>query len=177
MVWNKTPEATEKRIIQELQDIKMSYQDIAAKLEVSNWIVGDIARRLLPKDLKKIRYSYHCSKSKHGSDNPMFGRTRDNHPNHSDGDVFVIGYKTEWAPDWWQGLIVKSGRVYQHQRVWAESLNQTCVPKGCVIHHIDLNKLNNSAENLQLLTISEHMRLHAEIRKVQRLERNLVGSK
>ena len=33
------------------------------------------------------------------------------------------------------------------------------------IHHIDLNKENNSVENLQLLTSSEHQKLHNEIER------------
>jgi len=34
------------------------------------------------------------------------------------------------------------------------------VQKGEVIHHIDENPFNNSIENLQLMTISEHTKLH-----------------
>ena len=35
------------------------------------------------------------------------------------------------------------------------------IPKGCVIHHKDGNKTNNCIMNLQLLTESEHHRLHS----------------
>lgn len=34
------------------------------------------------------------------------------------------------------------------------------VPEGCVIHHLDWNKNNNTVENLVCLTIGEHERVH-----------------
>ena len=34
------------------------------------------------------------------------------------------------------------------------------IPEGCVIHHIDKNKLNNEISNLQCMTQSEHCTLH-----------------
>ena len=35
------------------------------------------------------------------------------------------------------------------------------IPKGCVIHHKDENPLNNCIMNLQLLTESQHHKLHS----------------
>lgn len=173
MVWNKTPEKTVNAIIQELQDINLSYDDISNKLEISKHIVGKTAREHLSEDLKKARYGAWCSKSKRGYKNPMYGKKGFLHHN-AEEVVRVSGYKTVFMPDWWQGKDVKSNRMYEHHYVWAKFYNQTSLPKGCCIHHIDLDIDNNSIENLQLLTISEHMQLHAYIRKVQRLERNLV---
>lgn len=175
MVWNKTPQETVNAVIQELQDINQSYSEIASKLEISNHIVGKIAREYLSKELKKLRYSSWCSKSKLGNKNPMFGKKGELHHN-SEKEVRVSGYKTVFMPDWWLGKDVKSNRMYEHHYVWAKFYNQTELPKGCCIHHIDLDIDNNTIENLQLLTISEHMQLHGYIRKVQRLERNLVGN-
>lgn len=34
------------------------------------------------------------------------------------------------------------------------------VPPGCVIHHLDWNKANNTVENLVCLTIWEHEQVH-----------------
>lgn len=36
------------------------------------------------------------------------------------------------------------------------------IPKGFVIHHIDRNKSNDSKENLQLIKIGDHVRLHSK---------------
>ena len=45
-----------------------------------------------------------------------------------------------------------------HREVW-KAVNGA-IPKGCDIHHVDLNKDNNSLANLQCLTKSEHIKLH-----------------
>lgn len=48
-----------------------------------------------------------------------------------------------------------------HRCVW-EYYNCK-IPEGYEIHHIDLNKSNNDISNLQLLTIAEHKKLHADL--------------
>lgn len=45
-----------------------------------------------------------------------------------------------------------------HRSVWTYYYGE--IPDNCHIHHIDMNCANNSVENLQCLTNSEHMRLH-----------------
>ncbi len=37
------------------------------------------------------------------------------------------------------------------------------IPKGCCIHHRDLNPANNNLENLELLTKSDHRKLHNQL--------------
>lgn len=50
-------------------------------------------------------------------------------------------------------------RIYEHHLVWEQAYGP--IPDGYEIHHKDGNKLNNKLSNLQLLTRSEHARLHA----------------
>lgn len=50
-------------------------------------------------------------------------------------------------------------RKYEHHLVWEQAFGS--IPEGYEIHHKDGNKLNNSLSNLQLITRSEHARLHA----------------
>ncbi len=47
-------------------------------------------------------------------------------------------------------------------------LGITKLPEGHVIHHIDLNEVNDEIENLQLLTISEHRKLHDSLNPARR---------
>ena len=35
------------------------------------------------------------------------------------------------------------------------------------VHHKDMNKLNNVVENLQILTRSEHQKIHHKLRKIK----------
>ena len=48
----------------------------------------------------------------------------------------------------------------QHSVIMEEVLGRKLSSKECV-HHIDHNRSNNNAENLQLMTRSEHAKLHA----------------
>lgn len=52
------------------------------------------------------------------------------------------------------------GYVREHRKVIAEKLNMPALPKDMVCHHIDGNKLNNDPDNLEIMTLSEHSRLH-----------------
>lgn len=54
---------------------------------------------------------------------------------------------------------VKGKKIRLHTFIW-ETHNNKIVPKNHVIHHVDFNPLNNSIENLELLTKSEHQKIH-----------------
>ena len=49
-----------------------------------------------------------------------------------------------------------------HNYIYERSYGK--IPDGYEIHHIDCNKLNNDLTNLQLLTPSEHTKIHAILR-------------
>ena len=46
-----------------------------------------------------------------------------------------------------------------HVAMW-EAEAGVIVPPGCVIHHVDWNKTNNTVENLVCVTVAEHERIH-----------------
>ena len=46
-----------------------------------------------------------------------------------------------------------------HVEVWERHYGVR-VPPGCIIHHLDWNKRNNSIENLICLTVWEHEQVH-----------------
>lgn len=46
-----------------------------------------------------------------------------------------------------------------HVVLWEEKYGVE-VPEGCVIHHLDWNKKNNTVGNLVCLTVEEHERVH-----------------
>lgn len=49
----------------------------------------------------------------------------------------------------------------EHAREWCIALNIPFIPKGFVVHHLDENKRNNHIDNLALMTITAHNRIHA----------------
>lgn len=67
------------------------------------------------------------------------------------------GYKYIYAPT--NPYANKVGKVYEHILVMCNHIKRKLNPDEC-IHHKDRNKINNSLENLVLLTFSEHARLH-----------------
>jgi hypothetical protein len=59
----------------------------------------------------------------------------------------------------------KDGRLrMEHNIIWEE--NYGTIPIGYQIHHIDLNKENNTITNLMLVTPLEHKRLHSGCRLI-----------
>lgn len=56
------------------------------------------------------------------------------------------------------------GYVQKHRLVMEKFINRY-LTKNEVVHHINENKLDNRISNLQLMTKSQHMKLHNSLRK------------
>ena len=69
------------------------------------------------------------------------------------------GYWMVLKPEWYTGR-KKSKHVFVHHIVMCAALNLTEIPKGWVVHHCDENPENNVFDNLVLMTITDHGRLH-----------------
>lgn len=82
-----------------------------------------------------------------------------------DGIKFHLDERTGY----YGGYISKGDRkVRLHRYVW-EKYNGA-IPSGYHVHHKDKNKNNNEIENLVLLSSSEHLKLHGEIKSEQERE-------
>ena len=71
------------------------------------------------------------------------------------GKVYKLIYKPEHP------FATKKGYVREHRLVIEENIGRILLESE-VVHHIDGNSLNNSLENLQLMTFTEHCRLHTK---------------
>lgn len=70
-------------------------------------------------------------------------------------------YKYEKAPDDFPGTVFDNGNCYKHHLVWWKKRGE--VPsKDEVIHHKNEDKSDNRIENLEKLTVKEHVSLHAD---------------
>jgi len=58
----------------------------------------------------------------------------------------------------------KRGYVYEHRLVMEEHIKRYLLPEE-IVHHKDLNKTNNDISNLQIVSNSEHRKIHALLRK------------
>lgn len=85
--------------------------------------------------------------------------------------VLILGNKN---PNWKgkgrftdeRGYIkVKVGNQYEYEHILIWKKNKGNIPENYVIHHKDHDKGNNRIENLELLSNSDHMKLHAKERR------------
>ncbi len=104
----------------------------------------------------------------------MKGKTGMKHHNAVEVGINSAGYKTVFAPDWYSGKR-DGNKVYEHILVYCEHNGFAFLPNGMVVHHLDENKQNNHPDNLVLVSIQDHRRIHAWLNKVQRLSRKGVG--
>lgn len=76
------------------------------------------------------------------------------------GYIRLIGNGTRTMPNY--AKMTKQGGIYKHHQVWYENTGHV-VQDGEVVHHKDLNKLNNDFSNLQLVTDAEHKQIHRDL--------------
>ena len=78
----------------------------------------------------------------------------------------------EKNPNWKGGRCIHQGRVWlshkgvrilESHAIWLKYNHLLRIPTGCVIHHRDLNPLNNDISNLFLLTDDYHKSLHGKL--------------
>lgn len=84
----------------------------------------------------------------------------ENHPNWKRGYWFQQGYKVI------ENLIETNGKkVSEHRKIMQDYLGRKLLSNE-VVHHKNENRSDNRIENLELLTSSEHSKLHWKIRKL-----------
>lgn len=59
----------------------------------------------------------------------------------------------------YRAMTVMNKRTYEHIIVWEKHNGE--IPKGFHIHHKNGDKLDNRIDNLEMMSASEHTRLHA----------------
>jgi hypothetical protein len=88
------------------------------------------------------------------------GRTLEDHPNWKGGRrITRRGYIWLYAPD--HPNATGHGYVQEHRLV-AEAALGRLLNSDEIVHHIDGDKSNNVASNLQVMTRADHVRLHFE---------------
>lgn len=138
-----TPRTTVNAVITLLQETDLSIRRIADKIGVDSMTIIRISRR-------ELGQVFHDRRKQRLAD------TR------STRSIAKCGYVYVPAPTWWKGTRRggNGSHAREHHVVYCEANNLTFVPDGCVVHHINHNKLDNRLENLQLMSNGEHTRYH-----------------
>lgn len=152
-------------------DIKTLYEktdltqkEIALKLGI-HWkkVYKFIKENYTPKYRTK-RKSRCYRQSKLGDKNPMKGQCGVSHPRFIGEVSDNKGYLMVLKPDWYTGR-KRSKYVFSHHIVVCLALKITEIPKGWCVHHCDGNPYNNDFNNLILVTMKDHARIHSLLLK------------
>jgi len=100
-----------------------------------------------------------------GEEHPMFGKK------HTEEARKKMSEKLKGRKVWNEGMTLRKGKYLSptrksHPNWCSQSENFYRVPKGFVIHHLDLNPRNNNPENLIILDNLTHNKLHNQISKI-----------
>lgn len=102
----------------------------------------------------------------------LLGKKGSSHPTWKGGfRVDKDGYIRTYAPD--HPFPRKTAYVFEHVRVIELHIGRRLLPSECV-HHKDHNRQNNDLTNLELMSRTEHCRLHGKESFVSR-QRNALG--
>jgi hypothetical protein len=142
----------------------MSMQEMADYLGTTHNIVWYSISRMFSKEERDKRKKLIYALSKLGNKNPMYGKKGRAHHGFVGDTGDGYGYILCLKPLWYTGR-KKSRHIFKHHLVVCEYLGLTEIPTGWCVHHKDEDKTNNEISNLQLMTISDHMKLHANLRK------------
>jgi hypothetical protein len=131
---------------------KPTLLEVAARLRTPFHNVSYVLKNYLAPEEYKAEKALRYSRSKLDQLNPMRGKSGSLHHNYKGSVSDHKGYLTE--PDG------QGGRVFQHRLVIQQALGLTELPEGWHVHHIDGDPLNNSLDNLALVTPAGHAELH-----------------
>lgn len=141
------------------EETSMTIQQIANKLGIKLNKVWKYTKKNYSKEYRKNRKVKNYCSSKMGDKNPMFGKLAAAHHNFVGTVSDNKGYWMQLKPDWFTGR-AHSKHVFVHHVVVCESMGLTEIPKGWNVHHCDHNPENNHFDNLVLITMGDHMKLH-----------------
>lgn len=145
------------------ENTELTQAQIAAQLNLTERQVYKRIKKLYSSAYRKQRKVKSYRNSKLGNKNPMFNKLREKHHSYIGVVSDNKGYWMCVKPAWYTGR-KHSKHVFEHHIVVCENLGLTEIPKGWNVHHCDHNPQNNSFNNLVLLTMSDHSKLHSYLK-------------
>lgn len=148
ILFNYPKEIIEKEYVEK----QKSFRELEKELKL-NWRT---IKKLLNYYWIPIRYWAEAIKSQWIWE--KWERRRLNDRNNSEYRIITTDWYYEIRFDW-EHRSLNRGRVKEHILIMEDMIGRR-LEKWEVVHHKDWNKLNNLPSNLQLMTASEHNKLH-----------------
>lgn len=146
------------------ENTELTQQQIANRLGIHWKRVFNYIKNNYSVEYRKSRKAKCYRNSKLGEKNPMLGKQGIKHHNYKGEVSDGKGYLMILKPEWYTG---RKGckHIFIHHYVVCKEMGLTQIPKGWTVHHCDKNPLNNEFDNLVLITLGDHMKLHAMMKK------------
>ena len=161
----KMSEASMGKKHSEESKIKMSKAQKGRKhSEETKKKIGDSHRGFKHSELSKKKMSEALKGKYCGEKSYHFGKHHTEEARKKIGKAQRGDKNSNWRgglsiQDGYKSIYIGNGRyAKEHRLVWIEHFGK--IPRNCVIHHINFDKLDNRVENLQMMAISEHISLH-----------------
>lgn len=145
------------------ENTDLSQVEISKRLGISYKKVSKYITSNYSKEYRTSRNAMSYRRSKLGENNPMQGKYGKEHHNYKGLVSDNKGYLMVLKPEWYTGR-KKSKHVFAHHISVCDGLGITEIPKGWCVHHCDEDPYNNDFDNLVLLSVPDHARLHAALR-------------
>lgn len=134
-------------------NLKKSGNEIAKELGIAKSTAGRWIRELKIPTRKPGGY--------------LKGKIGKNHPTWKGGKYYIL-----------QGYLVRNAigshgykKIFLHNELYCKFHQLNKIPKGCVVHHIDGNPLNNSKNNLKLMKKGKHLVHHRKLKNQRKLNK------
>jgi hypothetical protein len=172
----KYKEIDDAAVIDLLENTLIPIDQIARKFGVRTSRIMEIQQNEFHPHFIAERKRQCYSASKSGNKNPMWGIEPEQHPRFigevADGNGYIMVLK----PDWFTGR-PGSKHVFKHTVVMCENLGITELPRGFVVHHINHDRTDNTIDNLALMSVNAHSRIHSlEAQRLAEMRRELATS-
>lgn len=145
------------------ENTDLSQTEISKRLSVPYKKVSKYITDNYTQEQRTSRNALSYRRSKLGDNNPMLGKFGKDHHNYKGLVSDNKGYLMVLKPDWYTGRR-RSKHVFAHHVSICEELGISEIPKGWCVHHCDENTYNNTFDNLVLLSVSDHARLHSALK-------------
>lgn len=163
-VWNKITDSEVQEVRRLFLNTSCTIEQIAGLIGRSMLTVHRIIKDEFTTEERRMRKSVCYRNSKQGAKNPYYRKYGMRTPSYKGGSISKNGYLIVCRPVWYTGRATHAN-VFAHHVVACLGLGLTEIPAGYQVHHCDGNKLNNWFNNLVLLTMGAHTKLHWAFKK------------